>query len=315
MRTVTVVVALVLANAALVILRQSASSERAALVDAASTLAREADQARLSTERTRELDALVAKARSKTVGPRDIGALRDVLVKAEQGLSIDRLSLEFRPEEQQLPAEFGGSRVHASLRGRFEAIYDYLERLESMFLPLSPENLALRGDPSSVTLTIQWAARWPLGNESALELSPTQVSRLNQWLSVEPRPRPDRDIFSFRVAEAPSAPVSLTRVSEIAPTETTSPEDPKPAEPAEPAEPTEPAEPERPVVIGFVLARPELEPDVRRRVLAALRYEGEVRLVMVGDTLGGYVVERMEARESVTLTRADTGERIRLTFE
>ena len=313
MRTVTVVVALVLANAALVILRHSASSERAALVDAASTLAREADQARLSTERTRELDALVAKARSKTVVPRDIGALRDVLVKAEQGLSIDRLSLEFRPEEQQLPAEFGGSRVHASLRGRFEAIYDYLERLESMFLPLSPENLALRGDPSSVTLTIQWAARWPLvGNESALELSPTEVSRLNQWLSVEPRPRPDRDIFSFRVAETPSAPVSLTRVSEIAPTETTSPEDPKSAEAAQPAEP---AEPERPVVIGFVLARPELEPDVRRRVLAALRYEGEVRLVMVGDTLGGYVVERMEARESVTLTRADTGERIRLTFE
>ena len=72
---------------------------------------------------------------------------------------------------------------------------------------------------------------------------------------------------------------------------------------------------ERPVLTGFVLARPELEPDVRRRVLAALRYAGELRLVGVGDTSGGDVVERMEARDSVTLTHADTGEHIRLTLE
>ena len=306
MRTVSVVVALVLANAGLVVLRQSASTERAALVDAASTQLREDDQARVSSERRRALDALIAQARTKTVDPRDIGALRHVLVQAEQGLAIDRLSLEFRPEDR-LAAEFGGSSVHASLRGRFEAIYDYLERLESMFLPLSPENLALRGDPSSVTLTIQWAARWPLvGNEGALELSPTQVSRLNEWLSAEPRPRPDRNIFSFRAAEASSEGGSSTRVSEIAPPEM-SPETPK--------VPTPDGEPETPVLTGFVLARPELEPDVRRRVLAALRYEGEVRLVMVGDTIGEYVVDRMEARASVTLTRADTGESIRLTFE
>ncbi len=306
MRAMTiVVVGLVLANAALVILRQSASSERAALVDASSTLSREADQARLSTERRRELDALVVKARSYTEDPRDIGALRDVLVEAEHGLSIDRLSLDFRPEEQ-LPPEFGGSRVHASLRGRFEAIYDYLERIEAMFLPLSPENFMLRGDGSSVTLTVQWAARWPLGgNEGAFELSPTEVSKLNEWLSEKPRPRPERNIFSFRGAEAPIEAVLLTQASEI----------PPPEEREHEVEPAEPAEPERPVLTGFVLARPELEPDVRRRVLAALRYEGEVRLVMVGDTIGGYVVDRMEARDSVTLTRADTGERILLTFE
>ncbi len=307
MRAMTiVVVGLVLVNAALVILRQSASSERAALVDASSTLSREADQARLSTERRRELDALVVKARSYTEDPRDIGALRDVLVEAEHGLSIDRLSLDFRPEEH-LPSEFGGSRVHASLRGRFEAIYDYLERIEAMFLPLSPENFMLRGDGSSVTLTVQWAARWPLGgNEGAFELSPTEVSKLNEWLSEKPRPRPERNIFSFRGAEAPIEAVLLTQASEI----------PPPGTPPEELEhEVEPAEPERPVLTGFVLARPELEPDVRRRVLAALRYEGEVRLVMVGDTIGVYVVDRMEARDSVTLTRADTGERILLTFE
>ena len=305
MRTVTVVALLLLANAGLVVLRRSASSQRAALVDAASTQLREADQARVSNERRRALDALIAQARSQTVDPRDIGALRDVLVRAEQGLSIDRLSLEFRPEER-LPAEFGGSSVHASLRGRFEAIYDYLERLELMFLPLSPGNLALRGDPSGVTLTIQWAARWPLaGDEDALELSPTEVSKLTQWLSLEPRPRPERDIFSFRVTGAPSEGGSLTRVPELASPEMLV-EDPELAEPAEP---------ERPVLTGFVLARPELEPDVRRRVLAALRYQGEVHLVMVGDTIGEYVVDRMEARASVTLTRTDTGELLRLTFE
>ena len=176
-----------------------------------------------------------------------------------------------------------------------------------MFLPLSPENFALRGDASSVTLPVQWAARWPLaGNEGALELSPTEVSRLNQWLSVEPRPRPDRNIFSFRGDEAPTEAVPLARASEIHPPEI-------PAEDRK--QDAEPAEPERPVLTGFVLARPELEPDVRRRVLAALRYEGEVHLVMVGDTIGDYVVDRMEARDSVTLSRVDTGERIRLTFE
>ena len=304
MKTVPIVVALLLANAGLVALRQSASSERAALVDVASSRLREADQARVSSERRHALDALIAKARTKTADPRDIGALRDVLVQAEQGLSIDRLSLEFRPEER-LPTELGGSSVHASLRGRFEAIYDYLERLESMTLPLSPRTLALRGDPSSVTLTIQWAARWPL-DEGALELSPTEVSKLTQWLSREPRPRPDRDIFSFEVAAAPGEASSITRVPELASREILR-EDPEPD--------AAPAEPERPVLTGFVLARPELEPDVRRRVLAALRYQGEVRLVMVGDTIGDYVVERMEARASVTLTRADTGELIQLTFE
>ncbi len=303
MRTVTVVALLLLANAGLVVLRRSASSQRAALVDAASTQLREADQARVSNERRRALDALIAKARSQTVDPRDIGALRDVLVRAEQGLSIDRLSLEFRPQER-LPAEFGGSSVHASLRGRFEAIYDYLERLELMFLPLSPGNLTLRGDPSGVTLTIQWAARWPLaGDEGALELSPTEVSKLTQWLSLEPRARPERDIFSFGVAEVPVEGGSFTREPELVSPEMLV-EDPEPE-----------AEPERPVLTGFVLARPELEPDVRRRVLAALRYQGEVRLVMVGDTIGEYVVDRMEARASVTLTRTDTGELLRLTFE
>ena len=63
MRTTGIVVValvLVILNAALVLLRESASTERAALVDAASARLRDADQARLSSERRREIDALVA---------------------------------------------------------------------------------------------------------------------------------------------------------------------------------------------------------------------------------------------------------------
>ena len=64
-----------------------------------------------------------------------------------------------------------------------------------------------------------------------------------------------------------------------------------------------------------MLARPELERDVARRVLAALRFEGEVRLFQVGDAVGDYVVEAIEARESVTLARRSDGRRLRLVLE
>ena len=79
--------------------------------------------------------------------------------------------------------------------------------------------------------------------------------------------------------------------------------------------PAAPTAPDAPQLAGFVLARPELERDVARRVLAALRFEGEVRLFQVGDAVGDYVVEAIEARESVTLARRSDGERIRLILE
>lgn len=305
MRTIAVVVAaLVLVNVVLFGLRRSASAERAGLVEETSVLSQRTDQARLSSEHRRAIDAVVAKARGhasyETTTPRDIGALRDVLVDAERGLSIDRMSLDFRPEER-LPTGIGGARVHASLRGRFEAVYDYLERIEAMFLPLSLDGLTLRGDAASVTLTVQWAAHWPMGgSHGAAEISDADVSRLSHWLSRESRPRPQRDVFSFREASGSVAVAPPPRAADDAA------EEPMPLVPDD--------LPERPVLTGFVLARPELEPDVRRRVLAALRYQGETRLVMVGDTIGDYVIDSMEARDYVTLTRADTGESFRLTL-
>lgn len=293
-------VALAIVNASLVGLRRSASAERDRLVETAADLTERAEDARVSSERRRETDALVARARAYTEDPRDIGALRDALVGAEKGLAIDRLSLEFRPEEK-LPSELGGSRVVVSLRGRFDAAYDYLQRIEAMFIPLALDSLVLRGDAESVTLTVHWLARWARADgDVAVELSPADVARLEAWLEQAPPPRPERDVFAFARA------IVADVVDNVPPSESN-----PPGESDLPA----PSEPERPVLTGFVLARPELEPDVNRRVLAALRYEGETRLVMVGDSVGAFVVDSMKARDSVTLTRADTGERIQLTLE
>ena len=61
-----------------------------------------------------------------------------------------------------------------------------------------------------------------------------------------------------------------------------------------------------------MIARPELETDVNRRVLAALRFEGELRLVSAGEVVGSYRVEEIDPRESVLLVHRETGERLKL---
>jgi hypothetical protein len=70
--------------------------------------------------------------------------------------------------------------------------------------------------------------------------------------------------------------------------------------------------PPPPRLTGFVIARAELESDVDRRVLAALRFEGELRLVGVGELVGSYRVEEIDARESVVLVHQESGERLEL---
>lgn len=297
-----VLLAIVLANALLSSVRGSASAERASLVDAANDVSRQSDRARTANERQLALEALITRASSHEHDPRSIGELRDILVATEDGLELERLSLDFRPEER-LPPGIGGSRVDVSLRGSFDAVYEYLRRIESMFLPLSPENLRLRRDASNVTLDVRWGARWPVDGPAPIELDATEVAALNAWVTKRAESAIARNVFSFRSSGPAGQPTSYADVSA----------------PASELIPSESAPlvsgPEQPVLAGFVLARPELEPDVRRRVLAALSYEGEVRLVMVGDTVGEFVVDQMEARDSVTLLRADTGERVRLTLE
>ena len=134
---------------------------------------------------------------------------------------------------------------------------------------------------------------------------PAEVESLTAWIE---RPRPldlGRDLFAF----GNIAPELEVRPLETAPEiEAASPELPETEDVVQEVPPS-------PELTGFVLVRPELESDVRRRVLAAMRYEGTVRLVQVGDHIGGYVVERIDARESVTLADARTGERLLLRLE
>jgi hypothetical protein len=299
-----VLLALLFGNAGLFGLRQSLSEQHAALTERASAHSRESSDEQASMDRDRALSALVAKARGRLRVARDIGELRDLLLSAEQGLGIARISLDFRPDER-IPAGFGGSRVETSLQGSCNALYQYLERVEAMLMPLSPESFTLRGDGSRVTLATQWAARWPLDDAASATaeagLTESQVAQLTSWLSRTTPPALERDLFAFRSADAPARSDTIVEA----------PTAPLPTPPL----PTPNDEPERPTLTGFILARAELEPDVRRRVIAALRYAGEVRLMIVGDTIGTYRVESMVARDSVTLMHTETGERIRLTLE
>jgi hypothetical protein len=50
-------------------------------------------------------------------------------------------------------------------------------------------------------------------------------------------------------------------------------------------------------------------------VLAALRFEGELRLVSVGEVVGSYRVEEIDAKESVLLVHMESGERLKLFLE
>jgi hypothetical protein len=71
---------------------------------------------------------------------------------------------------------------------------------------------------------------------------------------------------------------------------------------------------ELPRLTGFVTARPEVESDVRRRVLAAIRFEGELRLLGIGDRVGAYEIEEIDGVASVVLLDSETGERLKLSL-
>jgi hypothetical protein len=231
----------------------------------------------------------------------DIALLRDSLIAAERGLDVDRISLDFRPSASPAAGITGGG-VSANLRGSFRALQEYLGRVEALHLPLVPEELSMRSEEGGrVLLTIRWRAVW--GIERSLDpatLEPREVTRLRAWLARADVPSPaSRHLF----LKGPE----VDPIERRAPYELPAPASPVVAE-------LEP-EPDTPVLSGFVLARPELEADVTRRVLAALRFEGELRLLKVGDLVGGFRVERIDAPESVLLVDERTGESIRLFLE
>jgi hypothetical protein len=233
--------------------------------------------------------------------PFDLALLRDSLIAAERGLDVDRISLDFRPSTGQ-PAGFAGGAVSANLQGSFRALGEYLGRVEALPLPLAAEELSLRsGDGGRALLTIRWRALWGMERTfDPMALEPGEVMRLRAWLArgeVPAHALPARHLFR--------------RGDEVEAFARTAPPEPPPP----PDEGT--AEPERgtPVLSGFVLARPELEADVSRRILAALRFEGELRLLKVGDLVGRFRVERIDAPESVLLVDERTGESLRLFLE
>ena len=302
--------ALIAANGALWVESRSVSQEKAVLSHQLSESSEQVERERASSSERQRFENLEALARDKTPAePLGIAPLRDLLIEAERGLAVQRLALDFR-SAARLPADLDGNRIDASYQGSLDGLFGYLARVEAMQLPLLTETLSLRSAGSSlsstITLAIRWLALWPHDVESApIAIVPAEVESLTAWIE---RSRPldlDRDLFAFG---------NIAPELEALPIETA----PAPAAPRELLETEDVVRevvPPSPELAGFVLVRPELESDVRRRVLAAMRYEGTVRLVQVGDHIGGYVVERIDARESVTLADARTGKRLLLRLE
>jgi len=284
------------------------SSETADLSRRREELSQKVEALRETGERGRRIEALLRDG-SQSMGrvdrALDIAELRELLLGAERGLDIDRFSLDFRPA-QDAPNGQEGGRVSADLGGSFDAVYDYLGGVEDLRLPLAPQALSLRADDSGrILLAIEWSGLWSGENRSLDELSSSDITRLESWLASEPAPRPARNLFTDgAVSTEPADPPRLTRQS-LAPPE------PSPASPSGVNEPSSP----RPRLTGFVIARPELETNVNRRVLAALRFEGELLLVGVGEVVGSYRVEEIDARESVLLIHEESGERLKLFLE
>ena len=282
-------------------------SERADLAGRRDELAQRSRSLRETGERGERVDALLREG-SRKIGELDraldIAGLREILLRMERGLDIDRFSLDFR-SSPDVPGGGEGGGVSAQLAGSFDAVHGYLARVEELRLPLTVETLTLRRDDSGrVLLGIEWRGVWRGENGSLEKLAPGDVAGLEAWLASEPAPAPSRDLFSDGAVASESA--AGPPVEETAP----QPEEvlPSPVE-------TRELLPERPRLTGFVIARPELEPDVHRRVLAAVRFEGELLLLAVGEQAGPYRVEEIVAKESVLLVHLESGERLTLLLE
>ena len=98
----------------------------------------------------------------------DLSILREALLEAEEGLSLRRGVVEFRPEEHA-PAGFRGYRVHVTQSGDFRALHAYLDRVSHVGVPLAPVELSLVEGPkgeSRLLLDVTWLTLWPEGPES-----------------------------------------------------------------------------------------------------------------------------------------------------
>jgi hypothetical protein len=302
-------VLLVASDAGLFWISSRLAAERDRLI-AAQAAGRTLDEARFAAREHERRVADLEKRLSSLLLPLpladlDIARLRDLLIGAERGLDLHRLNLDFRPDDDP-SAGAGRGKIQASLSGSFAAICEYLRRVEALRLPLRPDDVALRLESSEqIALSVSWTALWGSGGGIGNEISEDDVARLDRWLAREASPPPERNLFSARSAEMPPAPPAVDRARPLD-------EESKSAVASTGAVEIEAP---TPTLAGFVLARPEVEKDLSSRVLAALRFEGEIRLVKIGDVIGGFRVERIDARESVILVDRTTGERRKLLLE
>ena len=158
---VAALAALLVLNATMASMRRSLTQELAALESRHAERAKTAERTATEAGRERARKELIDRARDKGL-PRHlgVGALRDLLIGAERGLAIDRISLEFRPA-QASGSVSNGSQVSAALVGSFEGLFDYLDRIESLRLPLAPQELSFqRNATGALGLTIRWTALW-----------------------------------------------------------------------------------------------------------------------------------------------------------
>ena len=91
-----------------------------------------------------------------------LSVLQDVLLDAEQGLSLRRASMDIRLESD-VPVGFRGYRIDMETRGDFSNVYQYLYRVSRLGVPLRMERLELAPDPvaSSLRLDATWTTTWP----------------------------------------------------------------------------------------------------------------------------------------------------------
>lgn len=301
MRVILFLLTLVASVALLFGLRRL-EAERGELLRQRGELSDKAARESEADEHERQRTLVLDRVRDLPGGSLDLAEVRELLIGAERGLDVDRISLDFRPESN-LPEGVLGGAINASLVGSFDAVYEYLERVEALRLPLTAGEMSLRaGAEGGVHLTVRYRALWELERSAGHgELAPSDVAQLERWLSGNGQEPPARNPFAAVVdgdepsSREPGEPLTPAPVQVVAPL-------------AAPGS-------DLPRLSGYVLARPELEADVNARILAAIRFEGELRLVRVGDSVGPYRVERIAARESVVLVDERTGERVKLYLE
>lgn len=301
-RRVLLLLLLVAVNAGLLWSWKRLAVERDELTEARIDFRRRGQANLEAREHERRISDLKKRLSSPSVENLDIALFRDRLIGAERGLDLDRISLDFRPDPNP-SAGLSRGRIEASLNGSFDALYEYLRRVEALRLPLRPDELSLRPDSTSdkILLSVSWTALWGGGAGDRDDFSDDEVARLERWLARKQSLPPQRDpFFSHHLAETGPASMPAVEHPSVGRSE------------GEPASKDVVDSPGTPTLTGFVLSRPELEKDLSRRVLAAVRFEGELRLVKIGDVVGPFRVERIDARERVVLVDRTTGERLQL---